>query len=55
MTRDMLIKLLAEEHHLWSDGDDEYPSYFCECGQQSDDYSEWVDHVADLIMLGFAR
>lgn len=57
MTRDMLIKLLATEHHLWADGDydDEFPSYFCECGIQVDDYDEWVDHIADRILLGFAR
>lgn len=51
MNRDMLIKLLNDEHRLDFDS---RAGWFCNCDKEFDHSTEWAEHVADLIMLGFA-
>lgn len=53
MTRDALIKLLADEHGCFYD--DDGALYSCSCGADFGRHAQWAEHVADRILLGFAR
>jgi hypothetical protein len=56
VTRDMLIKLLGDDHEPsgpYAPADS--TMLRCGCGTWFDDHQEWAEHVADLILLGFAR
>ena len=52
MTRDALIKLLGEGHAVCYY--DDAALYTCDCGFNFGAYRQWVEHVTDLILLGFA-
>jgi hypothetical protein len=52
MTRDVLIKLIAQEHEALEPVDDF--GWECGCGAEIHSWGDWAEHVADLILLGFA-
>lgn len=53
MTRDLLIRLLDDEHDVYYN--DDYGLYCCSCREDFGRHVQWAEHVADLILLGFAR
>lgn len=53
MTRDMLIKLLADDHEVYYDSD--MALHCCSCGKEFGTHRQWAEHATDLILLGFAR
>lgn len=57
MTEDALAKLLQE--HVFRPVEDDWGDptgwYQCNCALVVDDETEWSEHVASLIALGFNR
>lgn len=53
VTRDLLIRLLDDEHDVYYN--DDYGLYCCSCREDFGRHVQWAEHVADLILLGFAR
>jgi hypothetical protein len=56
MTRDLLIKLLEQHQNERLTEIDDVDLFWCDaCEKEYETYAEWAEHVADLILLGFAR